>query len=785
MEEIVQPLEFCVTNVFKEIEYVIPIYQRNYAWTKDEIEQLLNDINDVSDDFKGKYYLGSLIVNQLGANVFEVIDGQQRLTTLYLLLSFLNFDSVGKNSLRFEAREKSNKTLHDINSIKDSENELEKEPWYSTEIIEGYSVIKKYFKAKKESFVREFENKLSSITLIRTQVPKDIDLNHYFEIMNTRGEQLELHEIVKAKIIGAIEDRKNKMIAATIWDACAQMDKYVQMCFSVNMRDKFFDKRTWDNFLCTDFCSFRDFFNEETSTVEKKFTLREKLTAQDSTVRKDAEKDDEENERFESIISFPNFILQVNEAINFSETDNDAGLDDKRFIECLKNHWSSNQNALKFIYSLLRYRYLFDRYIIKREYVGQYKVEGKWSLQKLEMYEDSKNQRKPNYKATLCADGGDNEDDDNKQLRLLQSCLRITYTSPKTMHWIARVLSAANKGENGKSIINLLERYCCKKIADSDYLNCTGFGIDRIVFTYLDYVLCRDNPSEFKDFQFQFRTSIEHFFPQHPINGLNSVEENKRDLFGNLALITVSANSRFSNMLPIHKIEQHGDVIAQSPKLMRMMNKLLEGNNREWNNTLVVEHGKAMLELLTKEIDKYKEDILIGDKETTDKGTCIHTVDNLNIDERINILSKQFVEQKEMLGKVTVGKCDEEYIRFTTNLMDGIIPESDAPTSGWETNKYYYYEISYEDSKIVMCLAFSEHLPLELLGICKRIHEKFPCIDGRIQKNNRWKHTLLVTSETAITSSDSDETINNTLESLFSHLMLLEQQLVDKLNSES
>ena len=606
MEEIVQPQEFCVTNIFKATEYVIPIYQRNYAWTKDEIEQLLNDINDVSEDFKGKYYLGSLIVNQLGANVFEVIDGQQRLTTLYLLLSFLNNYSVDKNSLRFEARDKSNKTLHDINSIKDSGNELEKEPWYSTEIIEGYSVIKKYFKAKDENFISNFKKKLSHITIIRTQVPKDIDLNHYFEIMNTRGEQLELHEIVKAKIIGAIREVKDKIIAATIWDACAQMDKYVQMCFSIDMRNKFFDEKTWDKFNCTDFDSFRNFLTEEISTVEKKFTLREKLTAVDNIVRKDAEKDDEENERFESIISFPNFILQVNEAINFSETDNDAGLDDKRFIECLKEHWRSNDKALNFIYSLLKYRYLFDRYIIKREYVGQYKVEGKWSLQKLEMYEDSKNQRKPSYKATLCAYDGDNEDDDNKQLRLLQSCLRITYTSSKIMHWIARVLSAANKGENGKSIISLLERYCCKKIVDSDYLNCTGFGIDRIVFTYLDYVLCRDNPSEFKDFQFQFRTSIEHFFPQHPINGLSDVDEKNRDSFGNLALITVSANSKFSNWLPKVKVEQYGDVITQSPKLM-IMKKLLDDNNREWNNNLVEKHGKAMLELLAKEISKRVE----------------------------------------------------------------------------------------------------------------------------------------------------------------------------------
>lgn len=99
------------------------------------------------------------------------------------------------------------------------------------------------------------------------------------------------------------------------------------------------------------------------------------------------------------------------------------------------------------------------------------------------------------------------------------------------MHWIARVLSAVNDRKDGKEIIELLERYCCKKVVDSDYQGRTGFGIDRIVFTYLDYVLCRDNQSEFKDFQFQFRTSIEHFFPQHPINGENAVDEKNRDSF--------------------------------------------------------------------------------------------------------------------------------------------------------------------------------------------------------------------------------------------------------------
>ncbi len=77
------------------------------------------------------------------------------------------------------------------------------------------------------------------------------------------------------------------------------------------------------------------------------------------------------------------------------------------------------------------------------------KVEGKWSLQKLVMYEDKKG--KPSYKSTL--DTTDQEEGtDNQQLRLLESCLRVTYTSPKTMHWIARVLTNVNKDKMANSL---------------------------------------------------------------------------------------------------------------------------------------------------------------------------------------------------------------------------------------------------------------------------------------------------------------------------------------------
>ncbi|MFH7376016.1 hypothetical protein RA263_28420, partial [Pseudomonas syringae pv. tagetis] len=76
----------------------------------------------------------------------------------------------------------------------------------------------------------------------------------------------------------------------------------------------------------------------------------------------------------------------------------------------------------------------------------------------------------------------------------LQSCLRITYTSPKTMHWITVILSNLLENE-GTDIIALLENYCHKKVVDSDYQNVSGFGVERIVFSYLDYLIYRDGYS--------------------------------------------------------------------------------------------------------------------------------------------------------------------------------------------------------------------------------------------------------------------------------------------------
>ena len=77
-----------VLGIFQSDKYVIPRYQRAYAWEREQIEQLIDDILDFKQN---NYYIGSLIVAKVEGleNTYEVVDGQQRLTTLYLLQQYL------------------------------------------------------------------------------------------------------------------------------------------------------------------------------------------------------------------------------------------------------------------------------------------------------------------------------------------------------------------------------------------------------------------------------------------------------------------------------------------------------------------------------------------------------------------------------------------------------------------------------------------------------------------------------------------------------------------------
>lgn len=599
-------------EIFKNMRFLIPIYQRNYAWVETQIVQLIEDIDSAVtlDTDIGEYFLGNLILNKretlsdegyLYTN--EVIDGQQRLTTLYILCSYLGI-TFDKEALRFEARVQSNQTLDLINEA----NVNNDGSILSDEILKGYEIIKNYFLVHKID-KEDFKTKLTKLKLVVIYVPQDIDLNHYFEIMNTRGEQLELHEIAKARILEQIKSSDDQTLAATIWDACSNMNRYIQMNFSSDFRKAVFD-HNWDNLKGNLKC-FEDLSkNNDSGNNNKKRTLIDRIKSkEDMQENKNNTTFENDGERFESIISFPNFLLQVNAALS-KENDETPSLDDKHLLQSLAWIWQKNDDesdvdretrAKDFLFQLLKTRIIFDRMIIKREYEGKTLNEGRWSLQRVQRYGKRRNYT-ADYVHML-------KESENKQLKVLQSALRVTYTSPKAMHWITLILkNLLNKNKEESDVIQILEDYCRESVRKSDYKNKRGFQIEHIVFNYLDYLLYRDGYEDeqkqvidkLSNWEFQFRNSIEHFYPQHPLNGDIWDEHDELNSFGNLALISVSGNSMFSNRIPEEKAKvEH--IINQSLKLEIMAHITKKSG---WSKEKVKCHCDEMIAIIDNDIRK-------------------------------------------------------------------------------------------------------------------------------------------------------------------------------------
>lgn len=90
-----------VANLIKEApHFIIPSYQRGYRWERKQVTDLLNDLRQFVTDGNSKnscYYLQPIVIkkaswkNADGNNIdgWEVLDGQQRLTTMYLLLQYI------------------------------------------------------------------------------------------------------------------------------------------------------------------------------------------------------------------------------------------------------------------------------------------------------------------------------------------------------------------------------------------------------------------------------------------------------------------------------------------------------------------------------------------------------------------------------------------------------------------------------------------------------------------------------------------------------------------------
>jgi hypothetical protein len=199
---------------------------------------------------------------------------------------------------------------------------------------------------------------------------------------------------------------------------------------------------------------------------------------------------------------------------------------------------------------------------------------------------------------------------------MIQSCLRVSYTSPKQMDWITVLLKAMFENHTSENIIQTCENYFTGKLRvyfqnGSSYRNNEYFTqayqkLPRIIYFYLDYLLWRDGYSvaqinlddKYKnDFKFMFRSPIDHFKPLDFSESYDYEEtpEEKRwkHSFGNLSCVTTGLNLwEKSNKDIIFTDKQ----LLQSPKLCIMAR--IKKNCDKFDKDQVEEHGNDMFKIL-------------------------------------------------------------------------------------------------------------------------------------------------------------------------------------------
>lgn len=675
------PLAKNIRDLFTErgVRYEIPVYQRDYAWTEPQIRQLIQDIADYAKEKSDThYYIGTLIVYERmhgEETVYETIDGQQRLTTLSILLNLLKkeFNEVEwfeKNILSFACRPKSTESLQ---TLYDGEIDSYSSENVNLNILQGYKDARKALRKILSEYnldVKYFAKYLGdNVYILRVPVPKDTDLNHYFEIMNSRGEQLEKHEVLKAQCLKNL-DEKEQIAFNKIWEAASNMERYVQYGFTTEERDSIFGtdlktRRMWDCLIKNPDDVYQKLSEQGVSRNEE-LSLEEIISAnRESSAVVQKNSGDEDNVRFNTIINFSNFLLHVLRI----QVGMDIPLDDKRLLELFDPYVNIKQTAdldeaksqahdfvKEFGYNLLKIKFLYDKYIIKREFSNG---KDQWSLKRVRIYKGSENKKSYSFVGTFSEPSNPNvESELNHEILMLLSMFHVSTPTLVYKHWLNGALKWCYEqhgpilADDYKAYLEkmaeafLRDRFLSKEPLDyftiiyrngcktqntsNDVLDISklnvGTDVENFIFNYLDYLLWKDFKTESKsafnvigdndslkkdprisNFEYSFRSSVEHYYPQNPIEGKEyRIDDKPLNCFGNLCLISNEKNSRLSNYMPLAKKEHY----AASEKIDSIKQRIMMAYE-EWDERGIMDTNKK------NEIeDHYKKmvKVLLGDE---------------------------------------------------------------------------------------------------------------------------------------------------------------------------
>ena len=619
MKELKNELEECsindiyFSNKGASVLYKIPIYQRNYAWKREEIEALIKDVYDSLG--KDVYYIGTLVTYKRDENIFEVIDGQQRLTTIYIILKALGIETVS-NRLTYSARKVSAETIEKLPKFGEE---------YDLGIRNGFDYAKDALKEivgdNKADIDKFKEYFLHKVHIIHYRVPKDVDLNHYFEVMNSRGEQLEKHEIVKAKLCDQLTGDDDSMEKfSRIWEACSDMSFYIQQKLP-EMTTVF--GKTMENFVIESFGEFPS-SNVGSSSSSGMKTISELLNSPIKTIDKGDEVD--KNDRFQPIVDFPNFLLIVLKITRLKDENDDFNplnftLDDKELIKEFENVNLTPEFVKDFAYNLLLAKYFLDNFIIHHTNGEDRAVENPWKLQYY---------YKQGNKAAYLKDLYENDKDKQNEAIQLLSMFEVAFTPKQRKNYLFyslyHLFEDCDLDNYVEFLRNLADKYFFDVYLDASKLNevnqpkpnsfdetiinngeldveledwdrdfnsiypVGSCNIPLYVFNYTDYKLWKKYAEElrgnkakkgsrnrmkffeslgcsdfeldpFNNFYFsRTRKSLEHYYPQAKAGDNMPISTQDINCFGNFAMIGSDANSSGSNYNPIEKNYRYLDV---------------------------------------------------------------------------------------------------------------------------------------------------------------------------------------------------------------------------------
>ncbi|GAA9696889.1 DUF262 and DUF1524 domain-containing protein [Helicobacter pylori] len=220
-------LKFMKDN--KKNQFVIPIYQRLYSWEKEQCKQLWDDIIKIGrDDKMNGHFIGSILYvldgSKHSGNPLLIIDGQQRLTTITLLLTALRDHWSDKrkeieNHYLINSDEKGDKKFRLILSESDKDTLLSlidkdrrKPSELSLKIVENFELFEEWIRKNTDKLETIFKG-LEKLTIVWVALKKEKDDPQLiFESMNSKGIELTQTDLIRNYIIMETEVEKQQEV---------------------------------------------------------------------------------------------------------------------------------------------------------------------------------------------------------------------------------------------------------------------------------------------------------------------------------------------------------------------------------------------------------------------------------------------------------------------------------------------------------------------------------------------------------------------------------------------